>query len=158
MEILFESFAGNLPSLIVIGVFMLATTLINNGYLSKTLNGRGKGKTKPIAECIEEVKGKINGVKDEVEKLSRRVGYVEKSALMGNIHNKELHTIERLRAFDCYLRLGCNGLVADYALKELILSNREDWIRTQQENTMEISCDKYEARIAEINKAIKERI
>ncbi|MCL2381855.1 MAG: hypothetical protein FWC64_09745 [Treponema sp.] len=154
MEFLIDTFGDNIPSLIVIAVFLLAYALINNGYLSKFLKGRGK--TKTIVDLIgqmDEICGKITALNEEVARLSRRIGYVEKSALMGNIYNDKLHVIDRLRAFDCYLRLAGNGLVAEFATNDLIIPNWNDWLRVQQENRMDIFCDKYHERIADINKA-----
>jgi hypothetical protein len=155
LEIL-KLFDGNIPSLLVMGIFFLGTTLVNNGYLSKFLKSKGKdssegkeGKGQSIADLIERIER-------EVAKLSRRVGHTDKSALMAIIYSPAIHVIDRLRAFDCYLRLGGNGFVAEFAITELIVPHKNEWLRVQHENTMDIYCEKYHERIAEIRKRINE--
>ncbi|MCL2381341.1 MAG: hypothetical protein FWC64_07070 [Treponema sp.] len=153
-----EMFDGNIPSLLVIAVIMLASQLINNGYLSKLLKGKGKSEGKSILDLVNEINGKITAQGEEISRVSRRLGYVDKSALMGNIYNPAIPVTDRLTAFDCYLRLGGNGLVAEFAINELVFPNWNDWLRARQKNCMDIYCDKYEARIAEINNIFRGRV
>jgi hypothetical protein len=153
MEIL-KLFDGNIPSLIVMGMLFLATTLINNGYLSKFLKSKGKDSTEGKEGKGESIACLIERMDSEVSKLAKRVGYIDKSAQMANIHNEKLNIVDRLRAFDCYLRLGGNGFVAEYAITELILPHKNEWLREQHEATMDIYCQKYHERIAEIKKRI----
>ena len=149
----FDMFDGNIPSIIAIAVVVLGGALINNGYLSKLLKAR-KTKTSEDNDALKSIDAKVSELSGDVARLSRRINHVDKFSLKGNIHTEGLHIIDRLRAFDCYLRIGGNGLVIDYAVEELIIENPACWLRVQQENHMEPSCEKYEARIAEINKRI----
>jgi len=153
----FERFDGNVPSLVALAIILLGNALISNGYLTKMLKGR-KGTGKSIADLDDRITvlcGNMNEIREEMGKLSRRVGYVDKNALMGIIYNNKIQILDRLRAFDSYLRLGGNGLVAEDAYKELILPNKGDWTRAQQESRMEPFCDNYKIRIAEINRKLE---
>ena len=146
---------GNWLYLLVASILYVSVTLINNGYLSKALKGKGNGKGKSLADIAE----CIDGLKHDVGKLSVRIGHVDKLALKGMIYNtnKELSIAESLEAFDCYLRLDGNGKVFEYAVKNLVIPHWEVWLREQEKNDMEIYySDKYAASIAEI-KRIKER-
>jgi len=165
-------FMDNLPSLIVMAIFLTITTLINNGYLSKLFKRKGRGKTvAEIAERMDKMEGdfvpnldgilkriedKIDAMSDRVCEMEKRLNFVDKSALMGVIYNRHIHVIDRLRAFNSYLKLGGNGLVAKFALEKLVLPNSEHWIRAVQESHMKIYCEKYEERIAEIDKKIQQ--
>jgi len=170
----FEMFDGNLPALAVIGFVMLVCaivpSLISNGYLSRMLKGRGKGKT--LAELagrmdevekgfvhgldgtLERIEGKLDDMRKSMAEMETRLNYADKSALMGVIYNDRIHKIDRLRAFINYLKLGGNGLVAEYAIEELVRPNRDDWTRAVQESRMTPRCDKYHERIAEINRRL----
>ena len=144
----FDMFDGNIPSIIAIAVVVLGGALINNGYLSKLLKAR-KTKTSEDNDALERIENKI----DELEK---RINHVDKNSLVGNIHNDKLHIIDRLRYFDCYLRLGGNSLVEEEAFKTLIQPNPELWYREQQNNTMKIYCGgSYKTRVAEIKRKLQ---
>ena len=166
-------FMDNLPSLIVMAIFLTVHSLIDKGYLSKLFKRKGKGKT--LAEIaarmdkmesdfvpdldgiLKRIEGKIDAMSDRVCEMEKRLNFVDKSALMGVIYNRHIHVIDRLRAFNSYLRLGGNGLVAEYAVRELVLPNREEWIRVTQESRMKIyDKEKYSARVAEISKKISQ--
>lgn len=169
MELL-GMFDGNVPSLVVIGIFMLAGTfvsaLVSNGYFSKMLKGMGRGKSiADLAErmdrlengvvpgldkTLERIEYKIDDLSENVLEVEKRLNYADKSSLMGIIHNSSIHTTDRLRAFNNYLKLGGNGTVADYAVEELVRPNREEWIRVVDESRMKIHCDRYHERIASI--------
>ena len=171
MELL-EGFRDNIPSLVVVAVIVLGGALINNGYLSKLFKKRGM--SQPVADIVKRVdeiesrftpnlddilariENKLDSLSDRVSDVEKRLNYVDKSALMGVIYNSSIHTIDRLRAFHTYLCLDGNGLVAEYAVKELVIPNRDDWIRAWQESKMRVYCDKdkYDERIAEINRKI----
>ena len=151
----FDMFDGNIPSIIAIAAVVLGGALINNGYLSKLLKAR-KTKASEDKDALERIEKNMSILSENMARLSRRIDHVDRIALIGNIYHAHLDMIDRLRAFDCYLRLGGNGLVIDYAVKKLIIKNPACWLRAQQENHMEPSCEKYEARIAEINKRIEE--
>jgi len=164
-------FDGNVPSVIAIGIMMLIGTigsaLISNGYLSRMLKARGKGKT--VADLVERVDamengfvpdlgdvlgrmdGKLDSMQERMAEMERRLNYADKSALMGIVHNEKIHKMDRLRAFNNYLKLGGNGTVAEYAVNELVIPNRDYWIRVLDESRMKTQCDKYNERIAEIN-------
>jgi len=146
----------NLPSILLVGLFMLmgtvASALINNGYLSRIFKGKGKGK--PLDELIkhaDKMESMMDMLSKQMDKMDRRLNYVDKSALMGVIYNSAISKIDRMRAFNCYMKLGGNGLVFDYAVNELVLPNWEEWMRVVQESRMDIVCDNYNNRIAEIN-------
>jgi len=175
MDAIAEISDGNIVYAFIIGGLMLISSvsvaLISNGYLSRMLKGKGrsnvelaaemdeikKGFVPNLDEALAGIDGKLDALAEGFQEMERRLGHVDKSALMAVIHNPEIHAIDRLRAFDRYLRLGGNGLVEEYAIRELILRHRKDWIRTQQENRMRIYCEKekYEARIAEIDRRTK---
>ena len=177
MEFL-DMFDGNLPAVIAIGIVMLlcaiAPSLISSGYLSRMLKGRGKGKT--IAELAERmgeieegfvpnlddalarIEGKLDALSACVAEVEKRLSCVDKSALMGIIYNPAIHIVDRIRAFICYLKLGGNGLVAEYAFSELVAPNREAWIRELQESRARVCCDKYRERIAEIGRRLNEAV
>jgi len=168
----FTIFMDNLPSLIVIAIFLTINALINNGYLSKLFKRRGKGKTvTEIAErmdkmegdfvpnldgILKRIEGKIDAMSDRVCEMEKRLNFVDKSALKGVIYNPLIPVVERIRAFVCYLKLGENGIVEEFAVRELVRPNREDWIRAERENRMKPCCDKYEERVAEINRKISQ--
>ena len=170
MEFL-DLFDGNVPSLLVMAVVVLGGALISNGYLSNMLKGRGKGKT--VAELsgrmdaiedgfvpdLGDVLGRIDGRLDSMQKsmteMERRLNYADKSALMGVIHNEKIHKMDRLRAFNNYLKLGGNGTVAEYAVNELVIPNRDYWIRVLDESRMKPQCEKYDERIAGINRRFR---
>ena len=171
----FEMFDGNLPALAVIGFVMLVCaivpSLISNGYLSRMLKGRGKGKT--LAELagrmdevekgfvhgldgtLERIEGKLDSMRGSMADLERRINYVDKSALMAVIYNGDVHVIDRLRAFVHYLKLGGNGTVLEYAYGELVKPNRREWTRALDESRMKIHCEKYRKKIAEIDRRLK---
>ena len=172
-----DMFDGNLPSVMAIGLVMLIGTigsaLISSGYLSKALKGRGKGKTvtelaarvegmekgfvPDLGDALRQICGKLDAVHGQMIEMERRLNYADKSALMGVIHNPNIHAVDRLRAFNNYLKLGGNGLVEEYAIRELILPNADDWTRAVQESRMKIHCDagEYEGRIAEIGRRLR---
>lgn len=162
-------FDGNGILLTAFAVITLGGALINNGYLSRILKGRGKGKTiTELAKRMEEIEigfvpslddilarieGKIDGLSAHISDVERRLGHVDRTALMGVIYNDKIHKADRLRAFVIYLKQGENGLVEKYAEKELIASNRDEWLRALRECKMNVYGDKseYDKRIAEIN-------
>jgi len=166
-----DMFDGNVPSVIAIGIMMLIGTigsaLISNGYLSRMLKARGKGKTvadlaervgkvengfvPDLGDVLGRIDGKLDSVQERMTEMERRLNYADKSALMGVIHNEKIHRMDRLRAFNNYLKLGGNGTVAEYAVNELVIPNRDCWIRVLDESRMKTQCDKYNERIAEIN-------
>jgi len=166
----FDMFDGNVPSLVAMAAIVLGGALISNGYLSRLLKGRGKGKT--LAELagrvdemekgfvhgldgtLERIEGKLDVMQVSVTEMETRLNYADKSALMGVIYNEKIHKVDRLRAFNNYLKLGGNGLVEEYAFKELVKPNHDDWIRAVQESRMKPRCDKYEERIAEIGRRL----
>ena len=170
MEFL-DMFDGNVPSLAVMAAIVLGGALISNGYLSKMLKGRGKGRTLAgLAERVEKVEegfvpdlgdvlermdGKLDSMRECMTEMERRLNYADKSALMGVIHNEKIHKMDRLRAFNNYLKLGGNGTVAEYAVNELVIPNRDYWIRVLDESRMKPQCDKYRERIAEINRRFR---
>ena len=170
MEFL-DMFDGNVPSVIAIGIMMLIGTigsaLISNGYLSRMLKARGKGKTvadlagrvdamengfvPDLGDVLGRMDGKLDSMQERMAEMERRLNYADKSALMGIVHNEKIHKMDRLRAFNNYLKLGGNGTVAEYAVNELVIPNRDYWIRVLDESRMKPQCDKYGERIAEIN-------
>jgi len=127
------------------GVFLILNTLITQGHFSKLFGRKGRTVT------LERIEHKIDEMSEHVLEMETRLNYVDKSALMGIIYNPAIHVVDRLRAFVCYLKLGGNGLVAEYAERELVTPNRDDWTRAVQESTMKIHCGKYAERVAEIN-------
>ena len=173
MELL-DGFSDNIPSLVVVAAIVLGGSLINNGYLSKLFKKRGMSQpfadivkrvneidgrfTPNLDEILARIESKLDSLSDRVSDVEKRLNYVDKSALMGVIYNHSIHTIDRLRAFHTYLCLDGNGLVAEYAVSELIIPNRDDWIRAVQESKMKVYCDKdkYDERIAEINRKISQ--
>ena len=158
---------GNMLMIVAFAAITLGGALINNGYLSKMLKARGKGKTATeLAERVNAIEngfvpdlgdvlgrmdGKLDDMQERMAEMERRLNHADKSALMGVIHNPGIHAVDRLRAFNNYLKLGGNGLVAEYAIRELILPRREDWVRVVQESRMKICCGEYRERIAEID-------
>jgi len=170
----FEMFDGNLPALAVIGFVMLlcaiVPSLISNGYLSRMLKSRGKGRSAAelaermdkiedgfvpdLGEVLGRIDGKLDAMQESMTEMETRLNYADKSALMGVIYNDRIHRVDRLRAFINYLKLGGNGLVAEYAIEELVRPNRDDWTRAVQESRMTPRCDKYHERIAEINRRL----
>ena len=170
MEFL-DVFDGNIPSLIVMAVIVLGGALVSNGYLSKMLKARGKGRTvgelagrmdemekgfvPDLGEVLGRMDGKLDSMQERMTEMERRLNYADKSALMGIIHNEKIHKMDRLRAFNNYLKLGGNGTVAEYAVNELVIPNRDYWIRVLDESRMKTQCDKYDGRIAEINGRFK---
>jgi len=170
-----DMFDGNLPSVMAIGAVMLVGTigsaLISNGYLSKALKGRGKGKTlaelaarvegvekgfvPDLGDALRQICGKLDAVHGQMIEMERRLNYADKSALMGVIHNEKIHRTDRLRAFNNYLKLGGNGTVCEYAVAELVMPSRDCWTRVLDESRMEIRCDKYRERIAEIDRRLR---
>ena len=170
MEFL-DMFDGNVPSVIAIGIIMLIGTigsaLISNGYLSRMLKARGKGRTvaelagrvdemekgfvPDLDEVLERIDGRLDSMQKSMTEMERKLDHADKSALMGVIHNDKIHKMDRLRAFNSYLKLGGNGTVAEYAVNELVIQNRDYWIRVLDESTMKPQCGKYGERIAEIN-------
>ena len=170
MEFL-DVFDGNIPSLIVMAVIVLGGALVSNGYLSRMLKARGKGRTlvglaermdkiedgfvPDLGEVLGRIDGKLDAMQESMTEMETRLNYADKSALMGVIYNDRIHRVDRLRAFINYLKLGGNGLVAEYAIEELVRPNRDDWTRAVQESRMTPRCDKYHERIAEINRRLK---
>jgi len=170
------AFDGNLPSVIAIGAFMVVGTigsaLINKGYLSRMLKARGKGRTlvglaermdkiedgfvPDLGDVLERMDGKLCAMQEQMAEIERRLNYADKSALMGVIHNEKIHKMDRLRALNNYLKLGGNGTVTEYAVNELVMPNRDYWIRVLDESRMLPSCDKYHERIAEIGRRLKD--
>jgi len=158
---------GNIPSLIAVTVIVVGGALINNGYLSRMLKARGKGRTvgelsgrmdemekgfvPDLGDVLERMDGKLDSMQERMTEMERRLNYADKSALMGIVHNERIHKMDRLRAFNNYLKLGGNGTVAEYAVNELVIPNRDYWIRVLDESRMKPQCDKYGERIAEIN-------
>jgi len=165
-------FDGNALMVIAFAVISLGGALINNGYLSRMLKGRGKGKTLAelvgrvdemekgfvhgLDETLDRIEGKLDAMRGSMDDLERRINYVDKSALMAVIYNGDVHVIDRLRAFVHYLKLGGNGTVLDYACRELVEPNRQEWTRALDESRMEPRCEKYNERIAEIGRRISE--
>jgi len=167
MELL-SKFSGDFLSLIIIGIFMLAITLTNNGYLTKLLKRRGQ----PISELanrmdeiekqivpnlddiLARIENKLDSLSTALGEMEQRLNYIDKTALMGVIYTDNIHITDRLRAFNSYIRLGGNGLVMEFATYTLIIPNWNDWQRVSQESRMKIYCgeDKYNARLAEIEK------
>ena len=157
---------------VVMIICAVVPALISGGYLSKMLKRRAGGRDNAIAElsaCVNEMKkgfvegldgtlerieGKLDAMQKSMAEMETRLNYADKSALMGVIYNDKIHKVDRLRAFINYLKLGGNGLVAEYAVEELVKPNRDDWIRVAQESKMKPRCDKYGERIAEINRRI----
>jgi len=162
-----DVFDGNTPSLVVMAAIVLGGALISNGYLSRMLKARGKGKTiaelagrmdkiedgfvHDLGNVLERIDGKLGAMQKQMADMERRLNYADKSALMGGIHNEKIHKMDRLRALNNYLKLGGNGTVAEYAVNELVIPNRDYWIRVLDESRMKPQCDKYNERIAEIN-------
>jgi len=166
----FDVFDGNVPSLVAMAAIVLGGALISNGYLSKMLKGRGKGKTlaelvgrvdemekgfvSDLGEVLGRIDGKLDSMRGSMDDLERRINYVDKSALMAVIYNGDVHVIDRLRAFVHYLKLGGNGTVLEYAYGELVKPNRREWTRALDESRMKIHCEKYHERIAEIGRRL----
>jgi len=99
----------------------------------------------------------LDRIETKIDNMEKRLNHVDKSGLMGVIYNRHIHTTDRLRAFNSYIKLGGNGLVAKFAIEKLVLPNRDDWIRVVQESHMKTYCEKYyEERIAEISKKISQ--
>jgi ABC-type iron transport system FetAB ATPase subunit len=106
----FDMFDGNIPSIIAIAVVVLGGALINNGYLSKLLKAR-KTKASEDKDALERIEKNMSILSEDMARLSRRIDHVDKIALIGNIYHSHLDMIDRLRAFDYYLRLGVTGLL-----------------------------------------------
>ena len=170
MEFL-DMFGGNIPSLIVIAAFLLISALINNGYLTKFFNRKGKGKTLAgIAERMDKmesefipnldsilsrIEGKLDVLSGTVNNMENRLDHVDKSAQMANVYNREIDIVDRLCAFHAYLCLGGNGLVAEYAVRELVKPNRDVWLRVLRDARVNPLCkQQYDKRIEEINKSL----
>ena len=167
-------FIGNLPSLVVMAVFLTTTALINNGYLSKLFRRKGKGQTAAeiaermdkmesdfvpnLGEMLKRIEDKIDNLAGRVSDMEMRLNYVDRAALMAIIYNERIPSIERIRAFVCFLKLGENGVVAEYAVGALVMPNREHWMRAEHECSMKIYCRKelYYKRVAEINNKISQ--
>ena len=164
-------FNGNALMVAAFAAITLGGALINNGYLSRMLKARGKGRTVAgLAERMDKIEdgfvpnlddvlrridGKLDTMREQMSEIERRLNYADKSALMAIIYNPSIHKVDRLRAFNSYLKLGGNGTVKDYAVENLVLPNREDWIRALDESRMKIHCEKYHERVAEIYRRLK---
>ena len=169
----FDMFDGNALMVIAFAVISLGGALINNGYLSRMLKGRGKGRTlaglaervdemekgfvPDLGEALERIDGKLDAMRGSMAEMETRLNYADKSALMGVVHNPNIHKVDRLRAFVNYLKLGGNGTVTDYAIEKLVRPNRDYWKRALDESRMKPQCEKYGERIAEINRRIEDK-
>jgi len=168
----FETFGGNALMLAAFAAITLGGALINNGYLSRMLKARGKGRTvaeiaermdkiedgfvPDLGDVLERIDGKLGAMQERMTEMERRLNYADKSALMGVIHHPDIHVTDRLRAFNNYLKLGGNGTVLEYAYGELVEPNRREWTRALDESRMKIYCpEKYHKRIAEIGRRLK---
>jgi len=107
-----------------------------------------------LDKTLERMESKIDEANGSMRDMETRINHIDKAAMMGIIYNRNIHIIDRLRAFICYLKLGGNGLVAEFAIEYLVGPNRDLWMRAVQESQMIPRCPKYEERIAEINKKI----
>jgi len=174
---LIATLAENGPLLAAVAAVMLvgpvATALVSNGYLSKMLESRGrarpaeldarmgeieKGFVPNLDDVLARIEGKLDALSKNVAEVEKRLNHVDKSALMGIIYNPAIHTVDRIRAFICYLKLGGNGLVAEHAFSELVAPNREAWIRELQESRMPIRCENYHEKIYEIGRRLNEAV
>jgi len=166
-----DVFDGNIPSLIVMAVIVLGGALVSNGYLSKMLKARGKGRTvgelagrmdemekgfvPDLGDVLGRIDSKLGAMQNQLVNMEIRLNYVDKSSLMGVIYNGDVHIVDRLRAFVNYMKLGGNGTVLEYAYTELVKPNRQEWIRALDESQMKIHCEKYHEKIAEIGLRLK---
>jgi hypothetical protein len=89
------------------------------------------------------------------ETFNNRHRKVEKYLLKGMIYNENVPVIERLEAFDDYLKLKGNHNAYHYAMK-LIINNRETWLSVQHNSDKSFIVDKdyYNNTIAEIKKML----
>lgn len=118
--------------------------------IQKNEDMKKEGFIQHLDKTLERIENKIDG-------LEKRLNHVDKSALKSLIYNRHIHILDRLLAFDSYLRLGGNGHVANFAIKNLIIPHRDDWMWVIQKNSMEIYCkETYRERIAEINNKISQ--
>jgi len=143
-------FNGNALMVAAFAAITLGGALINNGYLSRMLKARGKGKTladlagrmdmiedgfvHDLGNVLERIAGKLGAMQKQMADMERRLNYADKSALMGIIYNPDIHVTDRLRAFNNYLKLGGNGTVLEYAYEELVEPNRQEWTRALDES------------------------
>ena len=151
--------------LLVGAVVIIYTGKILPLKIERMWSGSETGKKSEAGQKTKEIKKEgfiphldktLERIEYKIDNMEKRLNHVDKSALMGNIYNPALPIVERLRAFVRYLKLGENGLVAEFAIKELVFPNREEWMRTVHECQMKSYCSKYDERIAEINRKISQ--
>ena len=119
----------------------------------KRLDEMEKGFVPDLGAFLARIEDKVNALSVQCSEMETRLNHVDKSALMGVIYNPAIHVVDRIRAFDCYLRIGGNGLVTEYAINNLLLPNRKDWIRVTQESQIKILHEEqYRERVEWINR------
>jgi len=185
MDLGLGAYADNIPALIVLGgiVIVIVTLIVTLGiymwkilplkiekmWVGKASSEKGseaekktevvkKGGIIPhLDKTLERMESKIDEVNSNMRDMETRINHIDKAAMMGIVYNRRIRTIDRLRAFDTYLRLDGNGLVAEDAIETLIKPNRDDWIRVTQESKIKPLSDNYYKIIAEIKEMISNK-
>ena len=120
--------------------------------VERDLNGMKEVFIYDLAQILEKLEGKIDAIPGEIRELDARLDYIDRNSFMAIIYNRHIHVIDRLCAFNGYLKLGENGVVSDYAVSNLVLPNWEDWLRVIHESSMKARCGKYDGNIEKIEK------
>ena len=168
------AYADNIPALIVLGSIVIVIVILGI-YMWKILplkiekmwTGNASGeqgseevkKTEAVKKegFIPHLDKTLERIERKIDDIEKRLNHVDKSALKSLIYNQDIHILDRLHAFDSYLRLGGNGSVTKYAVKTLIIPHRDDWLWVVQRNTMKIySEEMYREQIAEIGEKISQ--
>ena len=180
MDLGLGAYADNITALVVLGgIVIVIVTLgiymwkilplkIEKMWVGNTSSEQGSeagkkteavkkdGIIQHLDKTLGRMESKIDEANDSIRDMETRINHIDKAAMMGIIYNHNIRTIDRLRAFDTYLRLGGNGLVAEDAIEILIRPNRDDWIRVTQESRIKLYCDNYHKRIAEIKAMVSQ--
>jgi hypothetical protein len=96
---------------------------------------------------LETLSNKIIKIEKDSEKytdydtFNNKYRNVEKLLLKGIIYNENIPVIERLEAFDDYLKLKGNHNAYNYAMK-LIVNNKETWLSVQHNSNKDFVLDK----------------
>ena len=174
MDLGLGAYADNILALAVLGGIVLLVVILGI-YMWKILplkiekmwtgntsgeQGSAAGEKKEAVKkegFIPHLDKTLERIERKIEDIEKRLNHVDKSALKNLIYNQDIHILDRLHAFDSYLRLEGNGSVTEYAVKTLIISNRDDWLWVIQRNTMKIYREEiYREQVAEISKQISQ--
>jgi hypothetical protein len=145
--------------LIIVAVLIIAVVLICR-FLPKWIDKKSEVKMLEINKNNEQMEIETNAlVKETSNRLEKLEGAISKldyknvfkNVLMSIIYNENIPVLERLEAFNEYLKLGGNGNCKKFVMM-LILNNKELWqsIISKDEQHIEDLNDYYLKSLSEI--------